>query len=283
MIFLTALHATGNSHLDIMRVVQYISVILFALIAATKLAAADGRQIAELVHRIEIAIPEEYRNPDGIVDWGRWRNMPEVTELQQALQTGWPEALLNIQQVAPTNTSQTILFVSARGLDRESYIRFASSAVNLFRNGAITDNRILKWTLMPPDKHLRGFIGDEYKRPDVRRLLQEAQIVFQNDKSLAEMVPFINGILSGEVQKRYAEFEKRSESTPDPRKTVPVDPDETRRQTEPLTSPAAVPNSPAVEGRGSAVTQRVQAYRWVAGALTLALVALFFLKRHASR
>lgn len=258
-----------------MSYLKYILVTLLIVDIGNCQAPADTlQQMRELVTKIENAIPEGYRNPDGFIEGKHWRRSAEFLELQRQMQTQWMLALQHAQQVAPSDTSQTILFVAAQALDRESYIKFMSAAVGLFRNRTIQNNRILVWALMPPDKPLKGFIGDEYQRPEVRAMLQEAKTVFSADTSFADMLPFIDGILSGDVQKRYADFAAQSESTPQPSENVP----------QPVAVPdgiptVATPPSFADERATRTVQRRARVLPWVVGIAALAVIVLFVWKR----
>jgi hypothetical protein len=268
-----------------MNAIKYLLVgLMLASDCFGQVITSGGQRMAELIKTIEGNIPEGYRDPNALVEWGRWKKTPEFAQLQQDLQSGWPQALQNVEQIAPTNTSQTILFVAARGLDRESYIKFASTAVDLFRRGAIKDNRILKWALMPPEKHLRGFIGDEYQRPEIRRLLQEAKAVFASDKSFADMLPFIDGVLSGDVQRKYADFAARSESTPPSRSISSPGLNAPQLQPESHTTSAApTPTTLGGQKNAAVVDRKASAWPWaVGGMLSLLVILAVAWKRRSS-
>jgi len=266
-----------------MNAFKYLLVVLMLPYEGFSQVTANGEpQMTELISKIENGIPEGYRNPDAFIEGNRWKKSPEFARLQQSLQTKWPQALENIQQVAPTDTAKTILFVAAQNLDEESYIRFMSSAVILFKNGSIKNNRILSWALTPREKHLRGLLTDNYRRPEVISILQKSKEVFAGDEHFEHMPHFIDGILSGNVQKKYADFAVRSESTPPPRSTLEPSKNVSPRAGRPENTPAAK-MSKATSGETPALSteRQMPVWPWVVGLFALIVIVPIVLKCRA--
>ena len=140
------------------------------------------------------------------------KKMPEFVELQQVVGTAWPQITGNIQSVAPTELSKTILLVAMQSVPPDNYLQFLDKAVGLAETKEI-DKRLLKWALFPTNKNVRGVLDYNYDKPITQRILKRVKALYAGDP---DMIKYCDAALSGEAKKSEDAYYNANPSEPRP-------------------------------------------------------------------
>jgi len=142
--------------------------------------------------------------PSTAIESGRTglEKLPEFVELEQITRTAWPQLIANIQTVAPSRMSKTVLFLAFQSLPTDDYLQFLDQAVGLAEN-KIIDKQLLDWALLPWNKNVRGVLAYNYEKPVVKDILQRVKVLYADDPN---MVGLYSGVLSGTAKKEMEEY-----------------------------------------------------------------------------
>ena len=157
----------------------------------------------DLLEKIAVSTSQRpgWDEPMTVIEGGRGelsRHIPEFVELEQVANLEWPRILENIQIVAPSRMSETILVISFQSLPADEYLKFLDKAVTLAERKEF-DLNLLRWSLFATDKNVRGVLAYNYEDPMVRNIVTRARVLYVDNPV---MVKNFDAILSGESQKQ---------------------------------------------------------------------------------
>jgi hypothetical protein len=136
--------------------------------------------------------------------------IPEFVELQQITVTASPQIISNIQSVAPSRMSKTILFVALQALPPEEYLQFLDQAVGLTEKKTV-DRQLLKWSLFAADRNVRGVLDYYYDKQVTKDILRRVKALYSDDPN---MVKYCDQALSGEGMKASEAYLNDNPSEP---------------------------------------------------------------------
>jgi hypothetical protein len=179
-------------------------IVLVTYIIMNTMAATsqDMDQTKSLLGQIENKMKQRglgWAEPSVVVESGLngMAKMPEFVKLEQLAHASWPQMMTNIETVAPSKLSKTILFVSFQSLPIDDYLQFLDQAVGLAEN-KIIDKQLLNWALLPWDKNVRGVLDYNYEKPVVKDILHRVKSLYPGDPSMTRLC---DGVLSGRAKK----------------------------------------------------------------------------------
>lgn len=125
------------------------------------------------------------------------KKMPGYLDLQNEIVALGPNVMDELESVAPSSMAKAIFMVTLQALPPESYLKVLDKSVELAEKGKL-EKPLLYWALFPQQKNVRGILSENYKQPEVIRIVNRSKVLFANDKI---RVGFFDAILSGEVKK----------------------------------------------------------------------------------
>jgi hypothetical protein len=184
-------------------------IVLVTYIIMNTMAATsqDMDQTKSLLGQIENKMKQRglgWAEPSVVVESGLngMAKMPEFVKLEQLAHASWPQMMTNIETVAPSKLSKTILFVSFQSLPIDDYLQFLDQAVGLAEN-KIIDKQLLEWILLPGSKNVRGVLDYNYEKPVVKDILHRVKSLYADSPNMAGLC---DAILSGAAKKEMDEY-----------------------------------------------------------------------------
>lgn len=204
--------------------------------------------------------------------------LPEFVKLEQMARTTWPQLVSNIQTVAPSRMSKTVLFVALQSLPPDDYLQFLDQAVGL-AEGKTIDKQLFKWALFPADKNVRGVLDYNYDKPVVRDILQKVRVLYADDPN---MVKYCDTALSGEAKKNAEAYfiDNPDEPRPGPalNKGAPTSPKSkiSKSIIQQTSQATPIQSLPTLTPQASApvVEKKSTLWPWLIGIIVLALIVI---------
>jgi hypothetical protein len=176
-----------------------LAMLLILLVGGAHAMAQSETRLHELLTSVEMRMPESGRYPESFIENTGMLRSAEFTELQHIMKDHWAEFLDHLADLQLNHNQETIFVISARALPRAEYIQFLNRVADAILDERLPDGRLLEWSLFPREKHLAGFIGDDYQDPAVRRLLEIFKKMHADDRAIGK---FADDALSGHFANR---------------------------------------------------------------------------------